>query len=187
VLAGASAAAETRDALAAAFTDLGARVHTSELAAAGELVGEERIERDVAAALAQSGRIEMLVVDGGGVFTACGAGRDGLRLCLEATWSVTRAVANAALIPGGRGKIAYLAPAPGAGEHARACCAGLENLARTLSIEWARHTITPVAIAAGEDTEAADLAAITAYLASPAGAYFSGCLLDLTGPAAAGA
>jgi hypothetical protein len=39
-----------------------------------------------------------------------------------------------------------------------------------------------VAIAPGDDTDAGELAAIAAYLASPAGAYFSGCLLDLTAP-----
>ena len=60
---------------------------------------------------------------------------------------------------------------------ARAARAGLENLARTLSIEWSRHAITTVAIAPAPDTDAGELAALCAYLASPAGAYFSGCLL----------
>jgi NAD(P)-dependent dehydrogenase (short-subunit alcohol dehydrogenase family) len=106
-------------------------------------------------------------------------------VCLEAAWNVTRAVANAALIPSQQGgRIVYLAPAQGDGLHAQACCAGLENLARTLSIEWARHAITPVAIAPGDRTEAEEVATIVAYLASPAGAYFSGCVLDLTGPVA---
>ena len=73
-------------------------------------------------------------------------------------------------------------PRPDAGEHAPAACAGLENLARTLSIEWARHGITTVTIAPGAETPAGEVAALTAYLASPAGAYFSGCLLDLRGP-----
>jgi NAD(P)-dependent dehydrogenase (short-subunit alcohol dehydrogenase family) len=190
VLAGADphgpAAGATAAALRTAFTELGAHVHWGQLFADGEPAPEDRVDRDVAAALAESEQIEMLAVDGGGLFTARGGGRDGLRLCLEATWNVTRAVANAALIPSTRGgRIAYIAPAPAAGEHARACCAGLENLARTLSIEWARYSITPVTIAAGEDTEPGELAAITAYLASPAGAYFSGCLLDLRGPGGA--
>ncbi|HLM85296.1 MAG TPA: hypothetical protein VK272_03810 [Solirubrobacteraceae bacterium] len=79
------------------------------------------------------------------------------------------------------------APSPeGEGEHVEAACAGLENLARTLSIEWARHEVTAVAIAPGavgvaEAEAAAEVAVLTAYLASPAGAYFSGCLLDLGG------
>ncbi len=80
------------------------------------------------------------------------------------------------------GRIVYLAPAPDAGAPAPAACAGLENLARTLSIEWARHGITTVTVAPGVRTTAGEVAALTAYLASPAGAYFSGCLLDLRGP-----
>ncbi len=72
-------------------------------------------------------------------------------------------------------------PAPDAGEYATAARAGLENLARTLSIEWARCGIATVAIAPGESTAASEVAALVAYLASPAGAYFSGCLLDLRG------
>ncbi len=112
--------------------------------------------------------------------------------CLDASWNVTRAVANRAFLPEGRGgRIVYLAPPPDAGEHADAARAGLENLARTLSIEWARHAVTTVAIAPGAaNTVGAanapgEVAALTAYLASPAGAYFSGCLLDLRGPIAA--
>jgi NAD(P)-dependent dehydrogenase (short-subunit alcohol dehydrogenase family) len=99
---------------------------------------------------------------------------------------VTRAVVNRAFLLAERsppsGRIVYLAPASDAGEHAGAARAGLENLARTLSIEWARHGITLVTIAPGEATAAGEVAALCAYLASPAGAYFSGCLLDLRGP-----
>src|SRR5207245_2178300 len=80
---------------------------------------------------------------------------------------------------GAGGRIVLLAPRPGAGPHAEAATAGIENLARTLSIEWARHSITAVAVAPGARTPAGELAAVTAYLLSPAGAYFSGCLLDL--------
>jgi NAD(P)-dependent dehydrogenase (short-subunit alcohol dehydrogenase family) len=85
--------------------------------------------------------------------------------------------------------VLYIAPPAGHGQsdgaalHAAAARAGLENLARTLSIEWARHGVTPVAIAPGPDSSAGEVAALVAYLASPAGSYFSGCLLDLRGPA----
>ena len=58
--------------------------------------------------------------------------------------------------------------------------------ARTLSIEWARYGITVVAVAPGAETTREEVAALCAWLASPAGAYFSGCLLDLAGPRAAG-
>jgi hypothetical protein len=40
-----------------------------------------------------------------------------------------------------------------------------------------------VTIAPGTETGAGEVAALSAYLASPAGAYFSGCLLDLRGKA----
>jgi NAD(P)-dependent dehydrogenase (short-subunit alcohol dehydrogenase family) len=76
----------------------------------------------------------------------------------------------------------YLAPSPAAGPQADAARAGLENLGRTLSTEWARYGITLVTIAPGETTATGEVAALCAYLASPAGAYFSGCLLDLRGP-----
>lgn len=170
-------------AVRAAFTGLEARVRDCEVVAGGEVAQEAELDRAVREALAQGARIEMLIVDGGGIFASAGAGRDGLRACLEAAWSVTRAVASAAFIPAGQGgRIAYLTPPPGAGAHAGAARAGLENLARTLSIEWARHGVTTVAIGAGDATSPDELAGLTAYLASKAGAYFSGCLLDLAGP-----
>jgi NAD(P)-dependent dehydrogenase (short-subunit alcohol dehydrogenase family) len=115
--------------------------------------------------------------------------RESLRRCLDESWSLTRTLAERVFLPGGvGGRVVYIAPAPDAGEHADAARAGLENLARTLSIEWARYSITVVTIALGcgedgdEASVAREAAALTAYLACPAGAYFSGCLLDLRGP-----
>ena len=49
------------------------------------------------------------------------------------------------------GLVVVIAPAPGAGEHAEAARAGLENLARTLSIEWARFATRAVAVARQQD------------------------------------
>jgi NAD(P)-dependent dehydrogenase (short-subunit alcohol dehydrogenase family) len=167
-----------------ALGDLGARVWACEVAGADGAAGEQELDAEARRALDACGRVDMLAVDAAGVFDAAGASRRGLAVCLQATWNVTRALANAALVPQGGGRIAYLAPAPGAGPHARAARAGLENLGRTLSIEWARHAITAVTIAPGARTEPDDVAALVAYLCSPAGAYFSGCLLDLTGDAA---
>jgi hypothetical protein len=127
--------------------------------------------------LGESSRVDMLVVDGDALF---GAG--GLGACMEGAWEATATVVNGAFLPAARGgRIVYLAPAPGAREQADAARAGLENLARTLSVEWARHEITVVTIALGERTTPGEVVALTAYLASPAGAYFSGCLLDLRG------
>ena len=43
-------------------------------------------------------------------------------------------------------------PAAGAGAYAKAARSALENLARTLSVEWARHDITIVMVAPGPGT-----------------------------------
>lgn len=166
-------------------TQLGARVHTC----APDVANEAIVDQTVAAAVAVTGSLDLLVVDGAGLFAhglADGGGaRAALRTCLDAAWNVTRAVVNLAFLPAAQSssnrRIVYLAPVAADGEHADAARAGLENLGRTLSIEWARHGITPVTIAPGETTTAGEVAALTAYLASPAGAYFSGCLLDLRG------
>ena len=101
----------------------------------------------------------LLVLDAAGLFSQAAAGgaeragggsRAALGVCLDVSWKITRAVADGAFLPGGRGgRIVYLAPPADGREHADAARAGLENLARTLSIEWARHGITAVAIAPG--------------------------------------
>jgi NAD(P)-dependent dehydrogenase (short-subunit alcohol dehydrogenase family) len=159
----------------------------------GAVIDDQAAEHAARQALMRAGRIDVLVLDCASMFAyglACGdaagggAPRGALRTCLDATWNVTRAVANVALLPaGGGGRIVYLAPAPDAGVHADAARAGLENLCRTLSIEWARHGLTAVTVAPGVGTAAGEVAALAAFLASPAGAYFSGCLLDLRGAA----
>jgi|HubBroStandDraft_4_1064222.scaffolds.fasta_scaffold04926_3 NAD(P)-dependent dehydrogenase (short-subunit alcohol dehydrogenase family) len=158
---------------------LGARVDLHVGAASDD---EAAMDAAVAStAAADPGGIDMLVVDGAALFAS-----GGLRACLDSAWDATRAVVNLAFLPATpspstRRGIVYLAPAPGSGEQADAARAGLENLARTLSVEWARHAITLVTIALGEATTPGEAAALTAYLASPAGAYFSGAQLDLRG------
>lgn len=109
------------------------------------------------------------------------AGGDALRATLDLAWVTVRAVANAAFIPGARGgKVTLVAPpADEADPTAAGVRAAAENLARTLSIEWARHGIVTVAITPGAATTDAELAALTAFLASPAGDYWSGCRLAL--------
>ena len=163
-----------------ACTELGAHVQMCAPVAAEEAIVDEM----VIAAVAESGSLDLLVVDGAGLFTHgiadSGDARAALRTCLDATWNVTRAVVNLAFLgaepsssdrPGSGSatrRIVYLAPASDAGEHAGAA--------------WARHGITLVTIAPGEAAAAGEVAALCAYLASSAGAYFSGCLLDLRGP-----
>lgn len=106
---------------------------------------------------------------------------DRLRAGLDLAWVTVRAVANAAFIAGARGgKVALIAPAPDDADPSVAGVrAAAENLARTLSIEWARHGVTTVAITPGAGTDDTQLAALAAFLASPAGDYWSGCRLAL--------
>lgn len=151
---------------------------------------EQQVERILDSAMERLGTIELLVVDGEGLLAAAlaqGEEREALVSCLDQAWSVTRALAARAFIATeSHGRIVYVAPAsgPSAAEGPREVArAAFENLSRTLSIEWARYGINPLTIAPGESTSPQEVASLVAYLASPAGAYFSGCLLDLRGPA----
>jgi NAD(P)-dependent dehydrogenase (short-subunit alcohol dehydrogenase family) len=108
-------------------------------------------------------------------------GPEGLTKALDQAWVTVRAAATGAQIPTGQGgKIVLIAPPPPAGAYAEAVRAGLENLARTLSVEWARYGITVTAVAPGGGTSEEQLATLITYLASPAGDYFSGCRFDLS-------
>jgi NAD(P)-dependent dehydrogenase (short-subunit alcohol dehydrogenase family) len=185
VLAGAPG---SRDgAIGSALSELGGTVADVVLTAGeGPEVEEQLASEAMGDALKQLGSLHTLVIDGASLFGA-GEGREALMGCLAAAWNAARAAVQLAFLPGeSGGRIVLVAPADGA-EHASAAASGLENLARTLSIEWARYGITTVAIAPGDDTRPEDLATVVAYLASPAGAYFSGCLMDLRGPDSPGA
>ncbi len=170
------------EAVRGACARLGAEVTELHAPAPGTPEEQEAILDGAVAEIAAGGPIDVLVVDADALQRR-GAGPAAFVSAAEASWAFTRAVAAHALIPAERGgRIVYLAPAAGS-EHAGAACAALENLARTLSIEWSRHQITTVTVAPAAETSAGEVAALVAYLASPAGAYFSGCLLDLRGPA----
>ena len=101
-----------------------------------------------------------------------GAAVPGVPAVLDEAWDAIRAALRDDLL------VILIAPPPG-DAHAEAARAGLENMARTLSIEWARRGIRPVAITPGATTSPAEIAELVAYLATPAGAYFSGCRFDL--------
>lgn len=103
----------------------------------------------------------------------------GLRAAVEGAWTATRAVVNAHLAPTGFGKVLLIAPRPSDGADAAAAGAALENLARTASVEWARLGIRIVVVRPRDGTSDAALAQCVAYLASPAGDYVSGSVLDL--------
>jgi NAD(P)-dependent dehydrogenase (short-subunit alcohol dehydrogenase family) len=140
---------------------------------------DPRDEDALAAAAAALGPVGTLVCDAVAPFVAAGGGIAGLRAGLDQTWNVTRAVTNAIWRPGDGGKLVLLAPRPRDGAHAGALAAALENTARTLSIEWARYAIRTTAVLPGDATTDDDVAGLIAYLASPAGDYFSGCAFTL--------
>jgi NAD(P)-dependent dehydrogenase (short-subunit alcohol dehydrogenase family) len=98
----------------------------------------------------------------------------------DAIWAAVREVAVGALIPAQQpGKVVLIAPRPAGGAPARAMSAALENLARTLSVEWARFAVTAVAVAPGEHVSDEQLAELVCFLCSPAGDYLSGCRLEI--------
>jgi NAD(P)-dependent dehydrogenase (short-subunit alcohol dehydrogenase family) len=114
-------------------------------------------------------------------------GEAGLRDATARGWTAIREVATGALIPRARGgKVVVIAPRPGAGAFAGAARAALENLARTLSVEWARYGITATAITPGNATTDDEIAQLVCFLVSPAGDYFSGCRFSLGMTASAG-
>jgi citronellol/citronellal dehydrogenase len=115
------------------------------------------------------------------VVDAGGAGEP--RAALDGAWDVIRPAAEAMIADDG-GQILLLAPPPG-DAHAEAARAGLENLARTLSVEWARYDIRPTAILPAPSTTDDERAQLVAFLASPAGDYYSGCAFTLGAAAVA--
>ncbi len=123
------------------------------------------------------GPLDALHHDAGGAFGA--GGPQGLSVALEESWRAIAAVANGALIPAQGGKVVLTAPRPDAGAHAGAAREALENLARTLSVEWARYRITTTAILPGRACSEDDLGELVAFLVSPAGEYYSGCRFEL--------
>jgi citronellol/citronellal dehydrogenase len=134
-----------------------------------------------------------------------------MRLNVEGTWLMTHAVATKAMIPAAGGKVVNVTLSPHHGlagmAHSSAARAAVENLTRVLSIEWARFGIKLTAFAAGHfatqtlltkypqpvveniahsvplgrlGTEE-EFAWAIAYLASPAGDYYSGSILTMDG------
>jgi citronellol/citronellal dehydrogenase len=163
------------------------------------------------------GRVDLLVNNAGGQFLspAEAISPKGFRTVIElnvtGTWLMTHAAATKAFIPQRSGKVVSVTISPHHGMpgmvHSGAARAAVENMMRTLSIEWARFNIKLCAIAAGQfDTETLrtkypppvaehvhrtvplqrlgteeEMAWMVAYLASPAGDFVSGAVLTLDG------
>jgi hypothetical protein len=118
----------------------------------------------LAAAAAELNPTDAIVCDGRALFDAAGGRLPALRAAADGCFAAARAVVNAAFIPAGRGKIVLLAPPD------PPTAAALENTARTLGIEWARHGVVITCV---HDRARSD--ALVAFLCSPAGDYYSGC------------
>jgi citronellol/citronellal dehydrogenase len=179
---------------------------------------EEQVDALVDGVLAEHGQIDLLVNNAGGQFMAPAESitpkgfRTVIRLNVEGTWLMTHAVATKAMIPSGRGgKVLSVTLSPHNGmpgmAHSGAARAAVENLMRTLSVEWARFGIRLLALAAGQfETQTLltkypqaiveriaqtiplgrmgteqEWAWLVAYLASPAGDFFSGTVLTMDG------
>jgi len=93
---------------------------------------------------------------------------------LDAAFIATRSAATVWIAAERGGKVVLIAPRDDAPQRA-----ALENLARTLSIEWSRYQITTSAILPGEKTSDAEVGELVAFIASPAGDYYSGCAFTL--------
>jgi hypothetical protein len=107
-------------------------------------------------------------------------GEAALHMSIERAWVVARAVATGTLIADGHGgRLLFIAPSDGSGPYAAAGRSALENLARTLSVEWARYGVTAVALWPGSETTDDQLAELICFLVSDAGGYFSGCRFEL--------
>jgi len=134
-----------------------------------------------------------------------------IELNVQGTWLMTHAAATKAFIPQGGGKVLSVTLSPHNGMpgmvHSGAARAAVENMMRTLATEWARFGIKTCALAAGQfATEtlmtkyprvvidnlersipigragrAEEMAWLVAYLASPAGDFFSGATITIDG------
>ena len=121
---------------------------------------EESVDAFFDGVLERHGGLDVLVNNAGGQFLspAEAISPKGFRTVVElnvtGTWLMSHAAATKAFIPGGGGKILSVTLSPHNGMpgmvHSGAARAAVENMMRTLAIEWARFGITTCAVAAGQ-------------------------------------
>jgi citronellol/citronellal dehydrogenase len=213
VVIGCGRRSEPLEETAAEIASLGGRAESEPL----DIRDEEAVRRLFDGVLERHGRLDVLVNIAGGQFLspAEGISPKGFRTVIElnvvGTWLMTHAAATKAFIPQGDGKVVSVTLSPHNGMpgmvHSGAARAAVENMTRTLSIEWSRFNVKLCAVAAGQfDTEVLrtkypravaenvhrtvplgrlgtpeEMAWLVAYLASPAGDFFSGAVLTIDG------
>ena len=186
-------------------------------AVAADIRDEQGVDELIDGILERHGRVDVLVNNAGGQFLSPAEAispkgfRTVVELNVQGTWQMTHAAATRAFIPQRSGKVVSVTVSPHHGMpgmvHSGAARAAVENMMRTLAIEWARFNIKLCAVAAGQfDTEVLrtkyprqvsenvartvplgrlgtpeEMAWLIAYLASPAGDFFSGTVLTLDG------
>jgi citronellol/citronellal dehydrogenase len=178
---------------------------------------EEAVERLIDGVLERHERLDVLINNAGGQFLSPAEAitpkgfRTVIELNVEGTWLMTHAAATKAFIPQGGGKVLSVTLSPHNGMpgmvHSGAARAAVENMMRTLAVEWARFGIRTCALAAGQfATEtlltkypqvvvdnlersipigragrSEEMAWLVAYLASPAGDFVSGTTITIDG------
>ncbi|HEY1523337.1 MAG TPA: hypothetical protein VGF70_10035 [Solirubrobacteraceae bacterium] len=168
---GVALAGPAGEGIGSALRELGARVET--------LGGRDQSEDDDVGSWARD-RLPLRAVVYDARASFGGGGPEALTRTMQEAWLAVREVAVGALIDGSEpGKVVLIGPAPGSGPHAQAAGAALENLARTLSVEWARHGVTTVMVAPRPGLDESGLAELVAFLCSSAADYVSGSRLDI--------
>ena len=178
---------------------------------------EDEVGRLIDWILERYERLDVLVNNAGGQFLAPAESisakgfRTVIELNVQGTWNMTHAAATKAFIPQAAGKVLSVTLSPHGGMpgivHSSAARAAVENMTRTLSVEWSRFGIRLCAVAPGQiETDAfrtnypgividqvaktiplgrlgrpQEVAWLIAYLASPAGDFFSGTVLTMDG------
>ena len=198
---------------AAAVRELGGEAS----AEAMDIRDEDAVDEMFDHVLERHGRVDVLVNNAGGQFLSPAEAispkgfRTVIELNVQGTWQMTHAAATKAFIPQKQGKVVSITVSPHQGfpgmVHTGAARAAVENMMRTLSVEWARFGVRTVAVAVGQfDTETLrtkypkavvenvagtvplgrlgteeEMAWLIAYLASPAGDFYSGCVITIDG------
>jgi citronellol/citronellal dehydrogenase len=204
---------EPLEGMVADVTDAGGSAESEPL----DIRDAEAVDGFMDGVVERHGRLDVLVNNAGGQFLSPAEAitpkgfRTVIELNVQGTWQMTHSAATKAFIPQREGKVVSLTVSPHMGfpgmVHTGAARAGVENMMRTLSIEWARFGVRAVAVAVGQfDTETLrtkyptqvvenvantvplgrlgseeEMAWLVSYLASPAGDFFSGCVITIDG------